>query len=580
MIDPILSLAFSVHSNQGIYALLLGSGVSRAAGIPTGWEVVLDLIRKLAHLRGENCEPDPAAWYRSEYQEEPDYAKLLDAIAKSPSERSQLLKGYFEPTEDEREQGLKLPTAAHKAIANLVANGYIRVILTTNFDRLLEKALEAVGVVPTVISTADAVDGAMPLVHTKCSIIKIHGDYLDTRIKNTPAELEQYDGRFNCLLDRVFDEFGLIVCGWSGEWDTALRAAIERCPSRRFTTFWAARGEPRGAAKNLLGRRSGVFVTIQNAESFFQELAEKVSALQEINSSHPLSTKVAVASLKKYLVDARYRIRLHDLVSQEVEKLYTDLSSEHSSLGSSFSAEELVRRVRRYESLTEILLAIVTNGCYWGEQSHEYLWVDSLERIANQPELRSGLSYLKVWRQLSFYPALLLLYAGGITSLASGQYSTFAALLLKPQVKDFSKSQPLVLSLNTRTVMEKNVGQQLPGMETRYTPLSDHLYEVLREPLKEFLPQDVRYQKCFDRFEYLFSLVHIDFNLRQGYGDWGAVGSFGWRRDIISEIKLEFKKAGRNWAPLKAGLFDGSVERFQSIEAALDEQVGKLGWEW
>ncbi len=72
MIDPILSLTFSIHSNQGVYALLLGSGVSRSAGIPTGWEVVLDLIRKLAHLSNEDCEPDPAVWYRSQYQEEPD----------------------------------------------------------------------------------------------------------------------------------------------------------------------------------------------------------------------------------------------------------------------------------------------------------------------------------------------------------------------------------------------------------------------------------------------------------------------------------------------------------------------------
>ncbi len=40
MIEPIVSLAFSLHANKGVYALLLGSGVSRSAGIPTGWEVV------------------------------------------------------------------------------------------------------------------------------------------------------------------------------------------------------------------------------------------------------------------------------------------------------------------------------------------------------------------------------------------------------------------------------------------------------------------------------------------------------------------------------------------------------------
>lgn len=54
MLDPLTSLSFSVYSNKGVYALLLGSGVSRAAGIPTGWEIVADLIRKIAEVEGGN----------------------------------------------------------------------------------------------------------------------------------------------------------------------------------------------------------------------------------------------------------------------------------------------------------------------------------------------------------------------------------------------------------------------------------------------------------------------------------------------------------------------------------------------
>ena len=61
MIAPMVSLAFSIHSNRGAFAFLLGSGISSASGIPTGWGIVLDLIRKLAKLEGEDCEPDPAA---------------------------------------------------------------------------------------------------------------------------------------------------------------------------------------------------------------------------------------------------------------------------------------------------------------------------------------------------------------------------------------------------------------------------------------------------------------------------------------------------------------------------------------
>src|SRR5215213_2679870 len=114
MIDPNLSLSFSVHSNRGIYGLLLGSGVSRAAEIPTGWEVVLDLIRKLAKLQDEDPEPKPDVWYEERYGKSPDYSDLLDQLPKTPAERNQLLREYFEPNEDERERGAKVPTEAHR----------------------------------------------------------------------------------------------------------------------------------------------------------------------------------------------------------------------------------------------------------------------------------------------------------------------------------------------------------------------------------------------------------------------------------------------------------------------------------
>jgi hypothetical protein len=78
MIDALVSLAFSVYSNKGAYALLLGSGISRPSGIPTGWEVVVDLIRKVAKLEAADCEPDPSAWWKAKHGSEADYSQLLD----------------------------------------------------------------------------------------------------------------------------------------------------------------------------------------------------------------------------------------------------------------------------------------------------------------------------------------------------------------------------------------------------------------------------------------------------------------------------------------------------------------------
>src|SRR5262245_41356061 len=108
MVDATVRLALALNSNRGAYAALLGSGVSAASAIPTGWQIVSDLISKVAAAEGATAGGDPIAWYRERYGE-PDYSRLLDELARSPTERSLLLRQYFEPTDDERRRHLKVP---------------------------------------------------------------------------------------------------------------------------------------------------------------------------------------------------------------------------------------------------------------------------------------------------------------------------------------------------------------------------------------------------------------------------------------------------------------------------------------
>ena len=51
-IEKLTTLAFSMYSNKGAYALLLGSGISRSSGIPSGWEVEERLIQMLGASQG------------------------------------------------------------------------------------------------------------------------------------------------------------------------------------------------------------------------------------------------------------------------------------------------------------------------------------------------------------------------------------------------------------------------------------------------------------------------------------------------------------------------------------------------
>ncbi|MEI7770246.1 MAG: SIR2 family protein [Chloroflexales bacterium] len=595
MIDPLISLAFSLYSLPGAYALLLGSGISRSAQIPTGWEVILDLTRQIAHLEGAGDVDDPAQWYTNRFGALPNYSHLLEQIAPGPAARQQLLKGYFEPTDDERARGSKVPTAAHHAIARLVASGHIRVILTTNFDRLLEQAIEAAGVVPTVISTTDAAVGALPLQHTRCAIIKLHGDYLDPRIRNTDSELATYDPPMDRLLDRVLDDYGLIVCGWSGEWDEALRAGLERCSNRRFPTYWMSRGAPVHRAAHLVTLRSAQVITITGADNAFTDLTAKVDALVAHHRPHPLSVTLAVESLKQYLPEERHRIRLHDLVMDEVVRCQAVIVDETKfpvgrkgfATEDAFSAE-LLRQVQSYETLCEILIALFVHGCFWSEPQHDALWVKALERLA-QPTEVSG-SYASGLLELRRYPALLMLYAGGIAALAGGRYHTLAALLTRPQVRERyeRREAPLAMALYPMKVFSDGVGKRLPKMERHYTPVSDWLFTVLRASLASYITDDHTYTCLFDRFEYLLALVYADIEEqaehRQHY--WGPVGSFAWRDrhqpqyGIAIAVQKELEAQGAEWPLLQAGLFGGSLERLQAVKIGFDALIarGTAGW--
>jgi hypothetical protein len=576
--DLLLSLAFGLHTNRGVYALLLGSGISSAAAIPTGWTIVLDLVRKLAAMSGESaaCEPDPEAWFANKFSVPLTYGDVLQRISRTPAERQRLLRSYFEATPEEESKGQKQPTDAHKAIADLVKSGHVRLVLTTNFDRLIERSLEAVGVSPTVISTVDAVDGAIPLIHSSCTVIKLHGDYLDTRIKNAPNELAKYAPKINKLLDRVFDEFGLVVCGWSAAWDDALRAAITRCKSRRFTTYWAAHGIATHEAQALIAHRAAQRIPIADANSFFRALREKVLALDSFDAPHPLSAKTAVVTMKRFLSDeTRYRIELNDMVRTEVERVAAVTAAE--STNERDPAEAMVRRSRHYESITAILMSLAATSCYWSAHPSNRLWAEAVERLANLPMVGGTTVLIKLRR----YPATLLLYAGGIAAFKAMNMTTLRALLVEPRLKaddEGPAGQPAFESLCPLRVVDYDVAQQIFfGKELRKTPMSDHLAEALREPLRDLLPGDDDYNTAFDRFEYLLTL------LATVRGSWFPMGRFAWRGGygrlppLFQRIDQEVAEAGASWPPIAAGLFS-SLEEFQNAAAGIAKSVTERGW--
>ena len=587
--DLLIRMAFSMHSTPGVYALLLGSGVSRYAGIPTGWEIVLDSIKKIGAMEGETQIQDPVKWYIERYKESPDYSNILDKLANTQAERSNLLHPYFEPTDDEREEGLKVPTEAHRSIATLVKHGYIRMILTTNFDRLLEKALEEEEITPTIISTDDALKGALPYIHNKCTIIKLHGDYKDTRIKNTSKELSKYSNELNEYLYRVLDEFGFIISGWSADGDLALKDAFCRRKNGHFSTVWTTRGKPSDDAESLINKLQAKTISIESADQFFTELLEKVETLRDMKSPRPSSVPLAIATVKRYLSEEKHNIRLHDLVTEETDRVCRELASDRfETKVDSLDKEILQKRIHEYEELVGVLIGILSTLAYYDKgKQHNNLITESINQLLRVPRTFGNVGLLN----LQYYPALLLICSIGLTALKRDNYNALAAVLLESRYinRKGVVEPPIYLYLDMHRLFEfeehifniQNVKRGSPQ------PLmSQHIYEVLREPLRCHLQNDVEYEEIFDIFEYLLGLIYVhvkypDIEVQEKvtavhgrfisryYGRFSDKSAFS----PINHFVQKGLSKDKEWDLLKAGFFGGGPRSFKLCQDAYDNYL-------
>jgi len=587
--DPITQLAFSVYENKGVFAVLLGSGLSRSAEIPTGWEITLDLVRRVATAQGVEEQPDWAQWYRDKTGQEPNYSVLLEEIATSPDERRAILHRYIEPDAQDREEGRKVPTKAHHAIARLVRSGHIRVIITTNFDRLMENALREQGVEPTVVASADALAGAEPLTHSRCYLLKLHGDYKDARILNTDQELGTYPESYDRLLDRILDEHGLVICGWSGEWDRALRAAFLRTPNRRYPVYWSARGSLGAGASELAAHRSAKTIPISGADEFFETLQQRVETLEQSQRQNPLSVELLVNSAKRYLAKPEYRIQLDELFSQETERLLTGLDDNQFAPHGQWSQEEFRSRVQRYEALTEPLARMAGVLGRWGDGSELPLMLDILKGIYRQAEkIGNGLT---VWLGLRSYPAVLVFTAYGVGLTRSQRWKTLHELLVASWPREYHEPRRVVsvLFLWTWKGEQQDVWKQLDGFDRRKTALSDHLHDVMSAWRSSFAGVSVDFELTFERFETLAALAFLEENdeasLEQAVASTPhglfarmPVGRAGWHESSVTGLIHELQSEATILDLLNAGFAKNSRRFLEIFVESFKRYASKMSW--
>ncbi|MFI2838311.1 SIR2 family protein [Mycolicibacterium sp. PDY-3] len=148
-----------------------------------------------------------------------DYSAAFELCLPEPSARKALLQNLIE--------GAK-PGFAQRVFGGLIVSGSCDLVITTNFDRLVEKSvaeaqragtdlnrdldreLNVAGLDSTARATTALQNRRWPLV------LNLHGDFREKRLMNTDDELRTQEDVLRRFVVDASRQFGLVVSGYSG----------------------------------------------------------------------------------------------------------------------------------------------------------------------------------------------------------------------------------------------------------------------------------------------------------------------------------------------------------------------------
>lgn len=227
------------------FCFVLGAGASRSAGISMGTQLV-DLWEE--ELLRENADSH-YRWKKqtgitddNKYQ---FYSKYYERKFENPDEGFNFL---------EKEMATAMPSAGHVVLAYLLCKTPHRVVVTTNFDHLIEKAVnDYAHTMPLVIGHEALASFVAPEL-IRPTIIKIHRDLL-LDPKSAAKLLENLSGKLPDALGKVFASYHPIFIGYAGNDPSLMDFLVENAEKFRSREwcqpYWMLFGNERPAGRIL-----------------------------------------------------------------------------------------------------------------------------------------------------------------------------------------------------------------------------------------------------------------------------------------------------------------------------------------
>lgn len=222
-------------AQRASFGWVFGAGISASAGVPTATAVrdrllceryaieqqlvrqELDesdpLIRGKVHRYFDGRNGMPALGSGG------DYSAAFELVMPDEAAR----KRY----QEDRFAGAR-PGFGHRVLGGLLVAGHCDLVITTNFDPLIEQGFtdalrrgtDAGGHLDRELAVAGLESATRARVAFQSQrwplVVKLHGDFRERRLMNTEPELREQDADLRRLVIDASRTFGIVVCGYSG----------------------------------------------------------------------------------------------------------------------------------------------------------------------------------------------------------------------------------------------------------------------------------------------------------------------------------------------------------------------------
>jgi len=236
------------------YCFVLGAGASVESGIPTGVQLAQQWLEELKAF-----EPEMTTKFIEDKGIDTNNSGEFYSQIYEQRFRTDLSQGYITL---QKIMAKRNPSCGYYHLAKILTETTSNLVITTNFDNLVEDSIFIFTDKRPVIITHELLAKYTNMFRNKPIIAKIHRDLMFFP-KNTSAECRALDLEWTNILKTIFEKYIPIFIGYGGNDGSLMNFLNDYASSKDKTLYWCHRDiELTKRIVETVNRFNGYFVKI------------------------------------------------------------------------------------------------------------------------------------------------------------------------------------------------------------------------------------------------------------------------------------------------------------------------------